>query len=214
MASIKCGHCKKTHSSVAEVRACAAASRHPVGTSYGGTVAYGGGENLTTGPARVHERAQAENWGPELTAHLDDTLRAVERQWPDSQPTTTRANWIRVDVLRAQVRKHLHRIERGKRVGYFAVLTEDGVKFYRVRSPQAGKWAGKVFVDAQASDEFWPVRAANLLTKVLDGILADPEAAGKLYATELGRCCRCRRTLTDETSRAYGIGPECRKKAF
>lgn len=33
-----------------------------------------------------------------------------------------------------------------------------------------------------------------------------------LFGIELGRCCRCGRELTDETSRALGIGPECRSK--
>ncbi len=35
------------------------------------------------------------------------------------------------------------------------------------------------------------------------------EASSRLYAQELGRCSRCNRTLTDEASRARGLGPEC-----
>ena len=31
-----------------------------------------------------------------------------------------------------------------------------------------------------------------------------------LYATELGRCSRCDSPLTDEESRATGMGPVCR----
>jgi len=33
-----------------------------------------------------------------------------------------------------------------------------------------------------------------------------------LYGTELGECGVCGRTLTDEKSRAYGIGPVCRER--
>jgi hypothetical protein len=125
--------------------------------------------------------------------------------------------WEHVNELRTAVKEHLHREERGKHIGYFALLTEangaDAVKFYRVRTGnKKGKWANHLFVDAQASDDFYPVRAKDTLTAVLEGILADPEGAALLYATQLGRCSRCNRTLTDETSRAYGIGPECRKK--
>lgn len=35
------------------------------------------------------------------------------------------------------------------------------------------------------------------------------ETSARLYARELGRCSRCNRTLTDEASRARGLGPEC-----
>jgi hypothetical protein len=99
-------------------------------------------------------------------------------------------------------------------VGHFAVRIDgsDVVKFYRVKLVTGGNWTGKVFVDAQASDEFYPVRNPDTLAWILAGILADPRAAETLYGTELGKCCRCNRTLTDETSRALGIGPECRSK--
>jgi hypothetical protein len=272
MASIRCAHCKNTHTSVAEVRSCAAASRHPVGTQYNGTVATGGGEGLSTAlaastldvghivtlhsfPGRYWEvdqvipgtapgtkhhvvlisageqdtrwiqtREVAQHW-VSLNAAADELISETERTFaaqperPESQPARRESvhDWGYVSSLRSQMRAHLVREERGKRVGYFALLTEDNgadvVKFYRVRTgSQRGKWVNHLFVDAQASDEFYPVRAKDTLTAVLEGILADPAAAGLLYATQLGRCCRCRRTLTDETSRALGIGPECRKK--
>jgi hypothetical protein len=42
-------------------------------------------------------------------------------------------------------------------------------------------------------------------------IAAGTATSQKLYATELGQCYVCGRTLTDDTSRAMGIGPTCRK---
>jgi hypothetical protein len=36
-------------------------------------------------------------------------------------------------------------------------------------------------------------------------------AAVLRYGAELGQCARCARSLTDEESRAHGLGPECRK---
>jgi hypothetical protein len=47
---------------------------------------------------------------------------------------------------------------------------------------------------------------------VLQSILQDPEAAAKRYATELGLCYRCNSELTDEASRATGVGPDCWEK--
>ncbi len=41
---------------------------------------------------------------------------------------------------------------------------------------------------------------------------ASPETAMALYGQTLGYCGRCGRSLTDETSRALGIGPVCRNK--
>ncbi len=41
------------------------------------------------------------------------------------------------------------------------------------------------------------------------GKVADPEAARKLYGQEIGQCGDCNKTLTDQESRARGIGPDC-----
>lgn len=47
---------------------------------------------------------------------------------------------------------------------------------------------------------------------VLEALLfVDAKAAVTRYGQELGHCGSCGRHLTDETSRAIGIGPECRK---
>lgn len=45
---------------------------------------------------------------------------------------------------------------------------------------------------------------------VIAAVLADPVAAGKRFAELTSRCCSCGRTLTDDLSKCYGIGPECR----
>lgn len=47
--------------------------------------------------------------------------------------------------------------------------------------------------------------AAELVTRALE----NPAGAALRYAQELGRCSRCNRHLTDEASRARGLGPEC-----
>jgi hypothetical protein len=47
--------------------------------------------------------------------------------------------------------------------------------------------------------------AFELVTRAL----VNPAGAALRYARELGRCSRCNRHLTDEASRARGLGPEC-----
>lgn len=92
---------------------------------------------------------------------------------------------------------------------YALVHPERGhVEFFRVDRPEEGKWAGYTFVKQQASDDLYPVKGARA-KEILSRIAEDPHAALIRYGHELGCCGRCGRTLTDEVSRAMGIGPEC-----
>jgi hypothetical protein len=92
--------------------------------------------------------------------------------------------------------------------GRYAVEMDGDLKFYRVDRPTEGKWAGRTFVKVQASDEYWPVRG-DAAKAVLAEIAKDPRAASLRYGHEIGACGICGRTLTDEDSRAAGIGPIC-----
>jgi hypothetical protein len=82
------------------------------------------------------------------------------------------------------------------------------VEFFRVDRPTEGDWAGRTFVNQQASDDLFPVKGARAKA-ILARIAEDPQAAMIRYGHELGRCGRCGRTLTDTVSRAMGIGPDC-----
>jgi hypothetical protein len=92
--------------------------------------------------------------------------------------------------------------------GRYAVTLagEDTLRFFRVK---AGHKTGVVFVDEQASDDMWPVRDRARRVAILAAIASDPAAAGVRYGQALGVCGVCGRTLTDEASRAAGIGPVC-----
>lgn len=96
--------------------------------------------------------------------------------------------------------------------GRYALRTDGVVKFYRLDRPTEGRWAGYVFLKLQASDDLWSIRNHTERDRILAEIAKDVLAAERLYGVELGKCSRCGRTLTDETSRAYGIGPDCRTK--
>jgi hypothetical protein len=105
-----------------------------------------------------------------------------------------------------------HVDKNGKAMAEYFALTVDGVaKFYRIKP---GWKAGVYFIDAQASDEFHPIRNAACRAAILARLDTEEkrEAARRAYGQLIGCCGRCGRTLTDETSRAFGIGPDCRTK--
>jgi Family of unknown function (DUF6011) len=92
--------------------------------------------------------------------------------------------------------------------GRYAIPGEDGkLRFYSVKrdGERMALW-----VDVWASDARYPIRAIPQRIEILKEIAKDPIAAMKTFGNEIGKCGRCGRTLTDETSRAFGIGPDCR----
>jgi len=103
--------------------------------------------------------------------------------------------------------------------GYYAVPSsgDNDLAFYRVTSSE--KWGQSVQLIVGGHADQYVRRAA--VKGILDRILSatytrsdgsehvGPDAAGLRYADEIGTCYRCNRTLTDEASRAAGIGPVC-----
>lgn len=83
--------------------------------------------------------------------------------------------------------------------------------FYKIDRPTEGRWAGYTFVNEQSGENRLPIRDDASKRAILERIAEDPIRAAKLYGTELGHCARCGRELTDDTSRAFGIGPDCRE---
>lgn len=89
----------------------------------------------------------------------------------------------------------------------YAIREADGViRFYRVKQ---GYKPGFWFIDIQASDSTYPIKNYIRKESILRAIAQDPEAALRLYGTELGSCGHCGRILTDPNSIAEGIGPVC-----
>jgi hypothetical protein len=90
---------------------------------------------------------------------------------------------------------------------YYAVDIDGTTKFYRIKP---GRKAGFYFINVQASDEFHSIRNAGTKAAIVKTILdAGAEDCMRRYGQLLGHCGRCGRTLTDETSRSIGIGPDC-----
>lgn len=96
--------------------------------------------------------------------------------------------------------------------GRYAVEDNGTLKFYKVDVPgPESKWHGRTFVKVMASDTEYPVKGAGA-RRVLSLIARDPKAAMLRYGMEIGSCGHCGRTLTNEDSRAAGIGPICAGK--
>jgi hypothetical protein len=158
-------------------------------------------------------------------AALDGEAASKAREYTDSM--TERGLWTpgyegnasawitrmiaKLDQLRAAARKVNGAQTSEVPDGRYAV-TEDGtLKFFHVRNGREGtRWAGFVFVDIQASDDLYPLKDRARKARVLATIAADLETASRRYGQELGVCGRCGRTLTDEESGGYVIGPVCR----
>lgn len=98
-----------------------------------------------------------------------------------------------------------HQLAAEVRDGRYAIPKDDGtLMFYSVKK---GKYT--TFVNVWASDARYPVKSLDERVRILKAIIAD-EDAGPRFGREIGSCYVCGRTLTDETSRALGIGPVCR----
>ena len=104
--------------------------------------------------------------------------------------------------------------------GYYAVPDGDTRLKVVVNKPTSGKWEGFIFVHdgaeygsrtkygMQSPDGTYRGKIEDQLAK----ISADPDAAGREYASLTANCYRCNRKLEDETSVELGIGPICRNK--
>lgn len=96
--------------------------------------------------------------------------------------------------------------------GLYAVEIDiEGLIFVKVEHG-SGKWEGWTFITRQVGSDFVRVNR-----RVADAAQAGIRKAGFKessirYGLELGHCGRCGRELTNEDSRAAGIGPICAGK--
>jgi len=147
-------------------------------------------------------------------AYINSLLsgRALPATWRplDTSTLDSRTASLVIDILRDLPVKAPVAAAPAVAAGRYALIQDGVTKFYRVDRPTEGKWAGYVFVKVQAGDDFWPIKGAGK-DAILAAIAADPDALAR-YGRELGICGVCGRTLTDEESRARGIGPVCLEK--
>ncbi len=101
--------------------------------------------------------------------------------------------------------------------GHYATPSRTGsndLDFWRVDRPTEGRWAGRVFVRRMIGGRGAErVRGAEQRQALAAIAEAGIDKAARQYGVEIGRCYRCNRLLTDETSRSLGIGPDCRRRS-
>jgi hypothetical protein len=106
------------------------------------------------------------------------------------------------------------------RTRYAVPNSEGALTFIQIDrvADRSSRWNGWIFVKQQLSDytekrgsqrpgQMYRGVWVSLLQKVLD----DPKGAMRAYGENLGICGNCGRTLTNEVSRQFGIGPDCRE---
>lgn len=140
---------------------------------------------------------QAVTFGRRLRPCPWDCQRAFYAPGPKPIARETQAAWDSLDVP----------------AGRYAVPSATGqndLDFYRVDRPAEGKWAGYVFVrrivGGQGDQRLRASEAADTCARIVRAGVRDSLAA---YGHAIGECGVCGRTLTDEQSRAVGIGPVC-----
>lgn len=97
--------------------------------------------------------------------------------------------------------------------GYYAVSHGTGIAFHMVERPRRGRYAGRMVVRRVVAGRPGRVVLGSASVSVLDAIIDfGITEARELYARETVHCYVCNRHLTDETSRALGIGPICLRR--
>lgn len=93
--------------------------------------------------------------------------------------------------------------------GRYAVDNSEGkTAFYRVAVSDKGFVKLYAYSSDEQIEQSFPVMRV-VLQKILDAGL---DTAQERWGCEMKHCYRCGRKLTDEISRALGIGPDCRSK--
>lgn len=224
---MKCGNCKNSHPSVADVRACYEESR-------GGTLvtttqkpkAYEEDSDFRERMRHVErqsrvpatekqlafleslfperngvefDRAEADNLTKSEASDLIQELLGKKKLISNDQKAGPQTGWPTAEELPA---------------GYYAIDTGEGARnelaFYEVNRPTKGRWEGYCFISqvigGNPNQRLAIATQKGVAKKILE---AGAEKAALRYGLEIGQCCRCNRTLTNDESRAKGIGPVC-----
>jgi hypothetical protein len=196
------------------------------------------GENRPADPVRSARQAEAlayvrdyrGTWGLPLDIRSDRRFGTKYMRLSDRQIEVLLAGKARdaeraAQVTRSQTGRDLTVLPYGRTRA--AVENESGgLTFLLIDRPeplnrfkQPDKWHGWVFVKQQQGPN--EVRLGSQRPgqtysgqwpSLIDKVLADPLAAVARYGLELGVCGVCGLPLTNDESRALGIGPVCRSK--
>lgn len=210
---IVCGNCKQTHPTPQQVKACYGGSGQlpqaelPFADSFPAAVTL----SNTDGPTEKQLRFIAKLYGerPSLDQIVPATKRGASElidsilRTPKEKASTVGAN---IDDLLGDVSD-----------GYYALPCKTDTNDLDFIKVATGKDSGKRYIKrvlggqgniaiSYAEQRAFAKNLYDLHQHAGDEPLMN---ARILFGMELGRCGCCGRTLTDETSRARGIGPTC-----
>jgi len=200
--AIRCGKGHE-HETVAEVRAC---------------YAVGGGEGSAPAVRSNKFAGTCVKCGHRVEAQAGRIERNAESGWDVFHLDGTCPEKIAVpETAMAGLRAPAFREDfKNIPAGHYATASLTGKNdydFWRVDCPAEGRWAGRIFVKRIIGGKpEAPVRGATRFGALSAIITEGIEVCGTRYGVELGQCRKCNRHLTDETSRALGIGPDCRSQ--
>ena len=178
-----------------------------------------GVEGVTREPSRVFVDAPSDKavdylvslWMERSDKATAEQVRAWAKQ-QDRRVVSDKIDWLKTQPKLQQNSGgslERHNVPAGR---YAVTGNDNQTVFVKVDRPTEGQWAGRIFVKIQAGDDLH--RTSRTTADALLGkIAADGVQAAMLrYGREIGSCGHCGRTLTNEESRAAGIGPVCRDK--
>lgn len=234
MAQVKCGNCSKFknpvyHTSIADVKACYRQKFEGQGSTFTPDQYRQAGNNGVMPEDVITEASELPetDW---LT-----TLDAIQRSWTIEEGENARSKREKrpSDIQRGAITEFLAKFETDKRtnkqIARFAIESPEDSKLrflvVEMIDDSGSQWDGWTFVKVNASDEqhklgHWRPGTKQTykgVSHTLIRSLASLDVDGLYeamvrYGHEIGSCGVCGRTLTDEQSRAAGIGPICAGK--
>lgn len=239
--AINCGNCKQTHESVDAVKACYGLSLEPSDrplsspsetepvwsdrTPRGSRTPVPADLRKATEPMITEKQ---ESYLNKLLAERP-AFRDVENLWPENvaklskRDASTKIGEV-LNVPKEATSKNapgLNEVLAEIEDCYLALPSRSGnndLDFIRIGTNQGQMDASRKgwrrvqrIVGGQAPITMRIGEAMEFAKIVVALSPEELRAAKVLFGQEIGRCGVCGKTLTDETSRAYGIGPVCRE---
>lgn len=215
---IKCGKCQDYHDSIAEVRACQNVMAPSKDAPWRGEPATDSQRNKIAGlfdRSPVAGKDEHEAW---LIARAEDAMSGKDLSkgeasdvitylldLPEQKETRDNVGWPDEDEATVPA-------------GRYALESpsDSHIVFYQVDVPgKESKWFGRTFVNVLtgAPGDFRRIAMRGSQgAEVLRRIAANPVEASTRFGKEVGQCGVCHSPLTNEASRAAGIGPVCARK--
>ncbi|UVG35084.1 hypothetical protein SEA_CECE_335 [Microbacterium phage Cece] len=118
--------------------------------------------------------------------------------------------WDQVNVALEPVDTSFYGIPAGLLAAHDIDLNGNDFLFIRVRTYKGRKFVSRVY-GAPVRPNYQRITNPRTLITLAEVIQTDAETFIHNWFEHSGRCGRCNAVLTDQKSRAAGLGPECRK---